>query len=231
MANFLYRKLYATEIKVDYSRVSFSFFINFSRNKKEKNKKIYRFNPRQGCRLRKSALRHTTNNVHHSNSLSQLCGCHHRLFFRLHPTSCKLTVVYHDHGPCVGISISLQDRRAGADMQNMTIVYAETQTGNAIVVKCVDSGREGRPIGQSDFVQKKSSWRHSWVLLSSRRQYKSSFSTPKALMSMFLPFLQPTTVAKKIGTATRPRAQVRDLSSMRAPVVWRACLSQFFWPG
>ena len=40
-----------------------------------------------------------------------------------------------------------------------------------------------------------------------------------------------TTLAKKVGTATRQRAQARDLSSMQAPVVWRACLSQFFWPG
>ena len=36
---------------------------------------------------------------------------------------------------------------------------------------------------------------------------------------------------KKIGTAMRQLAQVRDLSSMHAPVVWRACLSQFFGQG
>ena len=39
-----------------------------------------------------------------------------------------------------------------------------------------------------------------------------------------------TTLAKKIGTATRKRAQVRDCSSMHAPVVCtgkRACLNFF----
>ena len=36
-----------------------------------------------------------------------------------------------------------------------------------------------------------------------------------------------TTLAKKIGTAMRQRAQARDLSSMHAPVVWRACILIF----
>ena len=40
-----------------------------------------------------------------------------------------------------------------------------------------------------------------------------------------------TTLAKKIGTAARQRAQVRDLSSMHAPVVWRAAVSIFFGQG
>ena len=44
-------------------------------------------------------------------------------------------------------------------------------------------------------------------------------------------FFQVLPWPKKTETATRQRAQAHDLLNMHVPIVWRACLSQFFGQG
>ena len=54
------------------------------------------------------------------------------------------------------------------------------------------------------------------------------FSFPFFFLFFFFHTVVSTTLAKKIGTATRQRAKARDLSSMHAPVVdVRACFNFF----